>query len=363
MQPASPGPVITVKSFGLLPDGRPTQLFSLQNSSGFRADISDFGGIVVNLLVPDRAGEFADVSLGFNQAAQYREQSPYFGALIGRYGNRIAGGRFTLDGESYSLATNDRPGGQACSLHGGLVGFDKVVWQARPMIVDGNPTLVLDYTSKDGEEGYPGNLSVQVTYTVTADNGLCIDYQATTDKATPVSLTNHTYFNLRGEGNGTILDHVMEIHGSHMTPVTAGLIPTGEIVPVAGTPFDFTEPHLIGGRIEAEDAQLKFGIGYDHNWVLDHRAEKLALAARVYEPESGRMMEVFTTEPGVQFYTGNFLDGTLTGKSGRPYGHRSGLCLETQHYPDSPNQPGFPNTILRPGETLHSTTIYRFGVR
>ena len=360
---ASATPVITVKSFGQLPDGRQTHLYTLENASGFRADISDLGGVVVNLLVPDKAGQLADVSLGFDNAAQYLKESPFFGALIGRYGNRIAHGKFTLDGKTYSLATNNSPGGIPCSLHGGLVGFDKVVWQARPTIVDGNPTLVLNYLSRDGEEGYPGNLSVEVTYTVTPKNELRIDYKATTDKATPVNLTNHTYFNLRGEGNGTILDHVLTMHASKTTPVNAGLIPTGEIVPVAGTPLDFTQPHAIGERIDANNEQLKFGGGYDHNWVLDNQSGKLALAATVHEPKSGRFMEVLTTEPGLQFYSGNFLDGTLTGKSGKKYPFRSGLCLETQHYPDSPNHDNFPSTILRPGETLRSTTIYRFSTK
>ena len=362
--PAAPAsPVITVKSFGLLPDGRQTHLFTLENASGFRADISDLGGIVVNLFVPDKSGKLADVSLGFDNAAQYLAKSPYFGALIGRYGNRIAHGRFTLDGQTYSLATNNSPGDIPCALHGGLVGLDKVIWQARPAIMDGNPALILRYVSRDGEEGYPGELAVEVTYTVTPKNELRIDYQATTTKATPVNLTNHTYFNLKGEGEGTVLDHVLMMRASRTTPVNTGLIPTGEIVPVKRTPLDFTSPHRIGERVDASDEQLKFGGGYDHNWVLDSQDGKLALAATVHEPTSGRFMEVLTTEPGLQFYGGNFLDGTLTGKSGKKYPYRSGFCLETQHYPDSPNQPGFPSTILRPGETLRSTTIYRFSTK
>jgi aldose 1-epimerase len=360
---ATPDPAIPVKSFGRLPDGRETHLFTLENARGFRADISDFGGTVVNLLVPDRAGKFADVALGFDNAARYRAESPFFGALIGRYGNRIAHGRFTLDGATFSLPLNDKPGGIPCSLHGGTIGFDKALWTARPAIVAGNPTLILTYVSTDGEEGYPGKLTAEVTYTVTADNELRIDYRATTDRATPVNLTNHTYFNLHGEGVDTILDHLLTIHAARTTPVNAGLIPTGEIAPVAGTPLDFTSPHAIGERIAAPDEQLKFGGGYDHNWVLDNQGGRLALAATLYEPQSGRFMEVLTTEPGLQFYSGNFLNGKLTGKSGKQYGFRSGLCLETQHYPDSPNEPGFPNTILRPGETLRSTTIYRFGTK
>lgn len=352
-----------MKSFGQLPDGRQTHLFTLENASGFRADISDFGGTVVNLLVPDRTGKLADVSLGFDNAAQYRKESPFFGALIGRYGNRIAHGKFTLDGKTYALALNDKPGDIPCSLHGGAIGFDKVLWQARPVILEGNPALVLTYVAKDGEEGYPGTLSVEVTYTVTTKNELRIDYQATTDKATPVNLTNHTYFNLKGEGESTILDHVLTMKASKTTPVDAGLIPTGAIVPVAGTPMDFTKPHAVGERINADFEQLKFGGGYDHNWVLDNQDGKLALAASVYEPTSGRVMEVLTTEPGLQFYAGNFLDGTRTGKSRKSYVYRSGFCLETQHYPDSPNQPKFPSTILRPGETLRSTTIHRFSTK
>jgi len=360
---ATPEPTIPVKSFGPLPDGRPTQLFTLENAHGFRADICDFGGIVVNLLVPDRHGQLADVALGFDHAAPYRSQSPFFGALIGRYGNRIAHGKFTLDGATYSLPLNDKPGGIPCSLHGGTVGFDKVLWTAHPAVVAGNPTLTLTYVSQDGEAGYPGKLTAEVTYTVTADNELRIDYRATTDRATPVNLTNHTYFNLHGEGVGTILDHVLTIKAARTTPVNAGLIPTGEIVPVAGAPLDFTSPHAIGERIGVANEQLKFGGGYDHNWVLDNQNGQLAPAATLYEPKSGRLLEVLTTEPGLQFYSGNFLDGKLTGKSGKPYPFRSGLCLETQHYPDSPNQPGFPSTILRPGQTLRSTTIYRFSTK
>lgn len=354
---------IPMKTFGQLPDGRQAHLYTLENESGFRADISDFGGIVVNLLVPDRNGKTVDVSLGYSNAADYLKTSSYLGALIGRYGNRIADGKFTLDGETYTLATNNAPSGIPCSLHGGEVGFDKVLWSATPSVRDGNPTLELSYESRDGEEGYPGNLLVRVTYTVTPQNELRIDYEATTDKATPVNLTNHTYFNLHGEGEGTILDHVLMLRASKTTPVNAGLIPTGEIVAVAGTPFDFTEPRVIGDRIEAENEQLKLAGGYDHNWVVDKDGDELALIATVHEPKSGRFMEVLTTEPGVQFYSGNFLDGSTTGKSGKKYAKRSGFCLETQHFPDSVNHPQFPDTILRPGETLRSTTVYRFSAK
>lgn len=354
---------IPVKSFGSLPDGREAHLYTLQNSHGFRADISDFGGVVVRLYVPDKSGNLADVALGFDNAAQYLKESPFFGALIGRYGNRIAHGKFTLDGKEYTLPLNDHPGDIPCSLHGGTTGFDKQLWKAEPTTKDGNPALVLTYVSKDGEMGYPGTLTAEVTYCVTDKNELRIDYKATTDKATPVNLTNHTYFNLHGEGNGNILDHELMIAASNTTPVDAGLIPIGRFAPVAGTPFDFTTPHAIGERVNATNEQLKFGGGYDHNWVLDNQSGKLELAASLYEPKSGRYMEVLTTEPGLQFYCGNFLDGTRVGKSGKKYEFRSGLCLETQHYPDSPNEPNFPTTILRPGETLHSTTIYRFSTK
>lgn len=352
-----------MKSFGKLPDGRPTHLFTLENASGFRADITDFGGIVVNLFVPGNDGQLADVSLGMENAAAYLGQTAYLGALIGRVGNRIAGGKFTLDGKTYSLALNNDPAGIPCSIHGGLVGFDKVVWAAKQETRDGNPALVLSYTSADGEEGFPGTLAIEVVYTVTAANELRIDYTATTDKPTPVNMTNHTYFNLQGEGRGTILDHVLTINGRQITPVTRGLTPTGEFMDVDGTPFDFRSPHAIGERIGAENEQLNFGGGYDHNWVIDRQDGSLVLAATVHEPQSGRFMEVLTTEPGVQFYSGNFLDGTIVGKSGKRYVQRSGLCLETQHYPDSPNHANFPSTILRPGETMRSTTVYRFGVK
>jgi len=355
-------PTITMSPFGLTPDGREAALYSLKNASGFQADITDLGGTVVRLMVPDRTGKIADVVLGFNSATPYPTQTAYFGALIGRIGNRVAGGKFTLDGRDYQLARNNSPQNVPVHLHGGVIGFDKVFWRATPLISQGEPALQLTYTSKDGEEGYPGNLSVTVTYTLTKDNGLRIDYQATTDKATPVNLTNHSYFNLKGEGAGDILSHELMINASRYTPVVPGLIPNGQIAPVAGTPFDFTTFHTIGERVDAPDAQLKLGGGYDHNWALDiAKPGALAKAATVREPTTGRTLEVWTTEPGIQFYCGNFLDGTLTGKSGIKYPFRGGFCLETQHFPDSPNQPGFPSIILRPGETYHTTTVYRFG--
>jgi aldose 1-epimerase len=312
--------------------------------------------------VPDRSGRSGDVALGFNTLADYQKKSPYFGLIIGLVGNRISQGRFSLDGKTYTLATNNDPAGIPCQLHGGLKGFDKVLWTAESAERDGLPALRLRYTSVDGEEGYPGNLQVEVVYSVTKDNGLRIDYTATTDRATPVNLTNHSYFNLRGEGEGTILDHELTLHASRYTPVTAGLIPTGEFAPVAGTPLDFTQPHKMGERIGAANEQLRRGLGYDHNFVIDGAKGELRSAAVVHEPTTGRVMEVLTTEPGIQFYSGNFLDGKSNGKSGRPHAYRTGFALETQHFPDSVNQPDFPSIILRPGQTYRTTTIYRFSV-
>jgi len=352
-----------MQSFGKLPDGRETRLYTLKNANGFQADIADYGGTIVRLLAPDRNGKLADVTLGFSSATPYPKDSPYFGALIGRVGNRIAGGKFTLDGKTYTLATNNSPGDIPCHLHGGKVGFDKVIWAAEPTTRDGQPALRLRYTSADGEEGYPGKLTVEVLYSLTSDNGLRMDYTATTDKATPINLTNHAYFNLAGEGNGTILGHELTVRAKNYTPVNAGLIPTGKVAPVAGTPFDFTSPHTIGERIEAKDEQLKFGGGYDHNFVLDSTDGSLAFAASVRDPVSGRRLEVLTTEPALQFYCGNFLDGKLTGKSGGTYVYRGAFCLESQHSPDSINQPSFPSTVLRPGQTYRSTTVYRFSAK
>lgn len=351
-------------SFGKLSDGREAKLYTLTNAHGVRADITDYGAIVVRLLVPDKTGRLDDVVLGYNRVEDYVKASPYFGAVVGRYGNRIAHGKFTLDGRTYTLATNNQPAGIPCHLHGGTIGFDKVLWTAEPGLVDHQPRLTLRYRSKDGEEGYPGNLDIAVTYTLGDDNSLKIDYRATTDRATPVNLTQHSYFNLKGEGRGDILGHLLTLQATHTTPVDAGLIPTGSIAPVKGTPFDFTTPHAIGERVNtAGDEQLKFGGGYDHNWVLDNQTGKMALAASVYEPTGGRVMEVWTDQIGLQFYSGNFLDGSNSGKSGTPYHYRNGFCLETQHYPDSPNQAKFPSTILRPGETYRTTTVYKFSTR
>jgi len=343
--------------------GKAVLLYALDNGRGLRMKVTNYGGIITVLETPDRSGKPADITLGYDKLADYVKATPYFGALIGRYGNRIANGRFTLDGAGYTLATNNTPGGIPCSLHGGLKGFDKVVWDAAAIEIDGDPALKLRYVSRDGEEGFPGTLDVSVHYRLTKDNALQITYRATTDKATPVNLTQHAYFNLAGHAAGPILDHQLMLAADRFTPVTAGLIPTGELRPVDGTPFDFRTPTAIGARIGAKDEQLAFGGGYDHNWVVNGKAGDLRLAARVTEPKSGRVMEVWTKEPGIQFYCGNFLDGSNVGKGGRPYAYRTGFCLETQHYPDSPNQPAFPSTILRPGQVYDTETVYKFSAK
>jgi aldose 1-epimerase len=350
--------------WGTLADGTAVHLYTLTNSKGMKAEISDYGATVVRLTAPDRAGKFEDVVLGFDTLAEYVAKSPYFGCLCGRVGNRIAHGKFALEGKDYALVTNNTPGGIPCHLHGGTKGFDKVVWSGRELIVDNAPAVEFRYISKDGEEGYPGTLDVTVTYILAADNALRIVYRATTDKATPVNLTNHSYFNLRGAGNGDTLGHVLTIYAKHFTPTNAGLIPTGEIRPVAGTNFDFTKPTTLGAKLsqEAADEQLRHGAGYDHNFVLNSQNGSLSLASVVSDPTSGRIMETWTTEPGVQLYGGNWLssDAPLTGKGGKAYPKRSGFCLETQHAPDSVNQPGFPSIILQPGAEYRTTTIYRF---
>jgi aldose 1-epimerase len=360
---SAPTPTVTVAPFGKMPDGQPVSLYTLVNARGMKADITNYGGIIVRLYAPDRRGVLDDVVLGYDSLQAYLKATPYFGALIGRVGNRIAHGRFTLEGKTYDLATNNSPGGMRCHLHGGNVGFDKVLWEAEPFISHDAAGLRLTYRSADGEEGYPGNLLVTVTYSLDNENALKVKYAATTDKPTPVNLTQHSYFNLKGEGMGDILGHVLTIKASRMTPVNAGLIPTGAITPVADTPFDFTSPHAIGERVNASDQQIEFGGGYDHNWVLDRTSGELELAATVFEPVSGRTMEVWTKEPGIQFYCGNFLDGSAIGKRGHAYPFRGGFCLETQHYPDSPNQPGFPSIILQPGQTYATETVYRFGAK
>ena len=346
-----------------MPDGGEVRSYTLKNANGMEADVLNYGGVMTRLLVPDKEGKSADVLLGFDNLKDYRSKSPYFGAIVGRYGNRIANGVFSLNGKKYQLARNNEPGGMPCSLHGGLKGFDKRLWKVTPVTKLGQQGVRLDYLSADGEEGYPGNLQVTVHYWLTNRNVLRIEYDARSDKDTVINLTNHNYYNLAGEGDSTINDHQLTIEADRFTPVNAGLIPTGELRPVAGTPFDFTTPHAIGERVNAKDGQLKHGLGYDHNWVLNRQDGSMAKAAEVYEPGSGRVMEVWTTEPGLQFYGGNFLDGSLTGKSGRKYMHRSGLCLETQHFPDSPNQPAFPSTALKAGETYRSITEYRFKAR
>ena len=344
---------VTKRPFGKTKDGAAVDLYILK-SDKVEAAITNYGGIVVSLKVPDRAGKFADVVLGYDDLDGYLKTTPYFGALIGRYGNRIANGKFLLDGHEYTLARNN---GQN-SLHGGLIGFDKKVWTAR---IDGDG-IALDYLSKDGEEGYPGNLTVHVKYTVSGSD-LRIDYAATTDKDTVVNLTNHSYFNLAGQGEGDILKHEVMLAADRFTPVDKGLIPTGELRAVAGTPFDFRTPHAIGERINQNDEQLKLGGGYDHNFALNSGGSALSLAARVTEPATGRVLEVLTTEPGLQFYTGNFLDGAITGKSGKVYQKRYAFCMETQHFPDSPNHPRFPTTELKPGQQYRTATIYRFSSR
>jgi aldose 1-epimerase len=347
---------VTKESFGKTAGGENVDLYTLRNMHGVEAKITNYGGILVSLKVPDRSGKFDDVVLGFNDLDSYLKGHPYFGALIGRYGNRIAKGRFTLNGVEYKLAVNNGEN----HLHGGIKGFDKVVWTGKETKTNAGPAVILSYLSKDGEEGYPGNLNVRVVYTLTNKDELKIEYSATTDKDTVTNLTHHSYFNLAGEGNVDILNHQVLINGNRFVPTDAGSIPTGELRNVAGTPFDFRKLTAIGARINQDEEQLKFGNGYDHTWVINGRPGAMRLAAQAYEPTSGRRMQVWTTEPGVQFYTGNFLDGTLTGMSGKIYQRRYGFCFETQHYPDSPNQPSFPTTTLKKGATYRSTTIYKF---
>jgi len=347
---------VTSQPFGKLPDGTAVELFTLSDGA-FEAQVATYGGVLVSFKGPDHSGKSGDVVLGFDNVDGYvgnfnGPSNAFFGAIIGRYANRIAHASFTLDGKKYSLPQNNGEN----TLHSGPHGFNNVVWKAK-QVANG---VELSYASKDGDAGFPGNLTATVTYTLVKGD-LRMEYSATTDKDTVVNLTNHAYFNLAGTGD--ILNHQFMLKASHFTPVDSGLIPTGELKPVESTPFDFRKATAVGARINADDAQLKLGRGYDHNWVLDNQDGSLALAAALYEPESGRYLEVLTTEPGLQFYSGNFIDGTLTGKTGKKYVHRSGLCLETQHYPDSPNHSNFPSTILRPGETLRSTTIYRFSTK
>ena len=334
------------------------QVFTLTNANGMEVRTIPYGAIIVSITVPDRRGTLGDVVLGFDSADGYQNTHPYFGAIVGRYGNRIAKGHFILDGATYTLATNNGPN----HLHGGVKGFDKAVWRAEPFTRDGKHGIVYTYVSRDGEEGYPGELTARVTYTLTPSNEIVVDYDATTTKATPINLTQHTYFNLAGEGSGDILGHRLTLDADRFTPVDATLIPTGELAPVEGTPFDFRQPTAVGARIAADHEQLRHGNGYDHNWVLNGSPGQLRHAATLEDPKSGRTLDVSTTEPGLQFYSGNFLDGTVTGKHGHVYNQRYGLCLETQHFPDSPNHSNFPSTILRPGERYQSQTVFAFGV-
>jgi aldose 1-epimerase len=351
---------VTREPFGEI-DGSQVERFTFKNASGMEVAILTWGGIIQSVRVPDRSGHIENVTLGFATLDEYVDHSPYFGAIVGRFANRIATGRFELDGHTFDVPVNNGPN----ALHGGVNGFDRRVWEASVEREVGVPALVLRRVSPDGEEGYPGNLDVSITYRLTSGNGLSIEYRATTDAPTVINLSNHSYFNLAGEGTGDILRHAIQIRASRYTPIDPTLIPTGEIAPVVGTPFDFSEGHIVGERIDQPgDEQLALAGGYDHNFVLDGagKSDPAGYDVRVIEPRSGRMMDVYTDQPGVQFYTGNFLDGSFSGTSGQIYGHRSGFCLETQHFPDSPNQPAFPSTVLRPGEEFRSVTTYVFSV-
>ena len=348
-------PRVTKERFGRLPDGTPVDGYTIRNARGVTMHVITYGGIITSLRVPDRAGHFDDIVLGFDSLAGYLKDSPYFGAIVGRYANRIAKGRFTVDGKTYQVPVNNGVN----SLHGGTRGLDKVVWDAKPFERSNAAGVVLTHVSPDGDQGYPGRLSLRVTYSLNDADELTVEYHASTDKATPVNLSQHSYFNLTG-AQRDVLGHVLQIAASRYTPVDTTLIPTGELAPVAGTPFDFRTPTAIGARIAEPNEQLKIAGGYDHNWVLD--GSGMRHVVRVVEPSTGRTLDVATDQPGVQFYSGNFLDGTITGKGGRVYGHRFGFCLETQHFPDSPNHPSFPSTILRPGKAFDSRTTFTFGV-
>ena len=343
--------------FGQTADGQSVDLFTLRNANGVEVRLTNYGGIVTSWLVPDRKGSLGDVVLGYDTLDGYLKASPYFGCLVGRCCNRIAKGRYTLNGVTRQLAVNN---GQN-ALHGGLKGFDKVVWQAGSRMTPDGPAVQLTYLSPDGEEGFPGNLRVKADYLLTSDNGLRLDYTATTDQDTIVNLTQHSYFNLACQGD--VLNHSIQINADQFTPVDSTQIPTGRVQSVAGTPFDFRQPSLIGARIDEPDDQLKFGGGYDHNWVARKPANRLDVVARVAEPASGRVLEVLSTQPGVQFYSGNFLDGTITGKGGWVYQRRHGFCLETQHFPDSINHPNFPTIVLKPGQTYRHTILFRFSTQ
>lgn len=345
---------ITKEYFGTGPAGEPVDIYTLTNANGIEARITNFGGRLVSLKTPDRTGRFDDIVLGFDDLSGYIAHNPYFGALVGRYANRIGNAQFSLHSVTYQLARNNGPN----SLHGGIIGFDKVVWHA----AETPAGLGLTHLSKDGDEGYPGNLNVKVIYSLGDDNALRIDYEATTDKDTIVNLTNHSYFDLSGQGSGNILDHVITINADRFTPADSSQIPTGELRPVDGTPFDFRTPTPIGARINSTDEQILLGSGYDHNFVLNRVPAGLNFAARAQDPKSGRVLEVLTTLPGMQFYTGNHLQDRLHGKGGAHYAYRAGFCMETQQFPDAPNKPGFPSAILKAGHRLHETTVFQFGV-
>jgi aldose 1-epimerase len=344
---------IDSRDWGSLPSGEKVHLFTLRSANGIEATITNFGGRLVTLKTPDKSGQLEDIVLGFDTLPSYVEKNPFFGALVGRYANRIANGRFSLDGHEYTLVKNNGPN----SLHGGTKGFDKVLWEPHPD--DASNELVLQYVSKDGEEGYPGTLRVTASYKLQDDRSLSLEFRATSDKPTVLNLTNHSYFNLAGHGHGTVLDHEVAIHADSLTPVNENLIPTGEIKSVTGTPFDFRQPHLVGERIDSPDQQMRFGDGYDHNYVLSGNG-KLTPCVRARHPASGRVMEVLTTQPGMQFYTGNHLPKEIKGKQNAIYKYRGAFCFETQHYPDSPNQPTFPSTVLRPGAEYRQVTVFRF---
>jgi len=363
---ASSAASVTAKYFAPTRIGQTVTQYTLKGAGGVVMDVINYGGKVVRLYLPDRNGEAKDCTLGFNDVKGYETVDPYFGSIIGRYGNRIANGLFVLDGVTYRLPTNNEPGGVPCCLHGGAFGWDAKIWESEPFQNGDTVGVVFKVKSEHGDQGFPGNVEAQVTYSLTPDNVWRIEYQAVTDKKTPVNLTQHIYFNFNGEAEGTILDHELTLCADKMTPVNADLIPTGEIAPVAGTPFDFTTPHKIGERVDTKgDKQLEYGNGYDHNFVLTNPSKngELAKAAALYEEKSGRYMEVWTTEPGIQFYCGNFLTDKMVGKQGKAYQFRGGLALETQHYPDSPNQPNFPSTILEPGQVYKTVTEYRFGTK
>ncbi|WP_299781822.1 aldose epimerase family protein [uncultured Formosa sp.] len=350
---------IEKSKFGIMPDSTTIDKFTLKNANGVELNVITYGGRITSLKVPNKDGKFENVIIGFDNLEDYLKDNPFFGALIGRFGNRIAKGKFTLDGTEYNLAINDGPN----HLHGGVDGFDRVVWTAEPFEGEDNSSLKLTYLSKDGEEGYPGNLKVTVIYTLTNDNALDVSYEATTDKATVVNLTQHAYFNLTGDFTKDILDHEVMINADAFLPVDATLIPTGDIKNVEGTPFDFRKPNTIGKDINLENEQLSLGKGYDHCWVLNGEKDTMRKVASAYDKSSGRFMEIYTEEPGIQFYTGNFLDSTLPMPKGGTYGHRTGFCLETQQYPDAPNQKDFPSVVLNPGEMYATKTLFKFSVK